>query len=151
MTQSVGSGWTAFTNSHGQKIAEVRSNGGTISSFTVNMTPCSLPQGLSRLRYVRRSFTMSSSVSFPDVDVRLFYTNTEAQPLVSRPADLTVWQQPWNVWTDRGGTSYPFENYVQLDGLTSLTGPFTLAHSYFPKEAVGADAAIPVTVTPDQN
>jgi hypothetical protein len=151
VTQAVGSGWTAFTNSHGQKIAEVRSNGGSISSFTVNMSPCTLPQGLSRLRYVRRSYTMSSSATSPNVDIRLFYTNTEAMPLVSRPADLTVWQRPWNVWTDRGGNSYPYENYVQLDGLTSLAGPFTLAHSYFPKEAADADAAIPLAVTLDQN
>ncbi|MBR9974280.1 MAG: S8 family serine peptidase [Bacteroidetes bacterium] len=151
VTQAVGSGWTAFTNSQGQKVAEVRSNGGSISSFTVNMSPCTLPQGLSRLRYVRRSYTMSSSATSPNVDIRLFYTNTEAQPLVSRPADLTVWQRPWNVWTDRGGTSYPYENYVQLDGLTSLAGPFTLAHSYFPKEAAEDDAVMPVSVTLDQN
>ena len=61
MTQSVGSSWTPFLNSSGQKVAEVKSNGAPISSVTVNMTPCSLPQGLGRVRYVRRTFTLSSS------------------------------------------------------------------------------------------
>ncbi|MFA6235300.1 MAG: S8 family serine peptidase, partial [Bacteroidota bacterium] len=50
VTQPVGTGWTVFTNSSGQKIAEVKSNAGAISSFTVNMYPCTVPQGLARVR-----------------------------------------------------------------------------------------------------
>ena len=149
VTQAVGSGWTAFTNSSGQKVAEVKSNAGTISSFTVTMTPCTVPQGLARIRYVRRAFTLGSSAASPNVDIRLYYSSTEAQGLISRPTDLTVWQRPVNVWTNRGGVSHVYENFVQLDGLTSLAGPFALAHSWFPKET--ADEAIPATVTLDQN
>ncbi|MCB2205216.1 S8 family serine peptidase [bacterium] len=133
VTQAVGSSWTPFLNSSGQKVAEVKSNSGPISSFTVTVQPCSLPYGLSRVRYVRRSFTLSSSASSLDVDIRLYYTNTEAMPMVSQPAALTVYNRPYNVWTSLGGTSYPLANMVELQGLTSLTGPFALAHPWVPK------------------
>ncbi|MFZ1729096.1 MAG: S8 family serine peptidase [Bacteroidota bacterium] len=151
VTQPVGLGWTVFTNSSGQKIAEVKSNAGSISSFTVNMYPCTVPQGLARIRYVQRYYTMSSNAGSPNVDVRLFYTNTEAQGLITQPAALTVWQKPWNVWTNRGGSSQPFENHVQANGLTNLSGPFAIAHNWFPKEGVDAEDAVPESISLAQN
>lgn len=151
VTQQVGAGWTVFTNSSGQKIAEVKSNAGTISNFTVNMYPCTIPQGITRVRHVRRYFTMTSSTPSPNVDVRLYYTNTEAQALVSRPDLLTVWQRPVNMWVNRGGVSNVFENFVQVNGLTSVAGPFTMAHAYFPKDGDAASAILPETITLGQN
>ncbi|MDX9758244.1 MAG: S8 family serine peptidase [Bacteroidota bacterium] len=151
MTQQVGAGWTIFTNSSGQKIAEVKSNAGTINSFTVNMYPCTIPQGITRVRHVRRYFTMTSNAPSPNVDVRFFYTNTESQPLITRPELLTVWQRPVNVWVNRGGVSNVFENFVQVNGLTSIAGPFTMAHAYFPKEADATTAALPAAITLEQN
>lgn len=151
LTKSVGTGWTVFANSSGQKIAEVKSNAGPISSFTVNMHPCTYPQGLSRIRYVHRYFTMSSNASSPDVDVRLYYTNTESAGLISHPFALTIWQRPANMWMDLGGTSNPYENYVERTGVTNLTGPFALAHKWFPKEDVEAADISPASVTLSQN
>ncbi len=151
VTKSVGTSWTAFTNSSGQKIAEVKSNAGTINSFTVNMYPCTVPQGLARIRYVRRYFTMTSSATSTNVDVRLFYTNTESQGLITQPSALTMWQRPWNMWTDLGGMSQPYENYVQRDGVTSLTGPFAIAHKWFPKDGAQEEAAVASAVTLSQN
>ncbi|MDT8323378.1 MAG: S8 family serine peptidase [Bacteroidota bacterium] len=149
VTQAVGSAWTPFLNSSGQTVAEVKSNAGPISSFTVNMVPCSLPQGLGRVRYVRRSYALTSSASNLDVDVRLYYSNTEAMPLVSKPEALTVYNRPWNVWTSLGGVSQPLQNMVELQGLTSLGGPFALAHPWFPKQ--DANAELPHTVLLEQN
>lgn len=151
VTQSVGSGWTVFTNSNGQKIAEVKSNAGTISSFTVNMQPCTYPVGLNRYRYVRRVYTLAGNTASPNVDVRLFYTNTEAQPLVTKPSALTVWQKPTNMWLNRGGTANEYENYVQVNGLTSLAGQFTMAHAYFPKEGANDETTLPASISLDQN
>ncbi|MBE0644181.1 MAG: HYR domain-containing protein [Bacteroidetes bacterium] len=151
VTQPVGTSWTPFLNSFGQKIAEVKSNGAPISSFTVTMYPCVYPQGLSRIRYVRRYYTMASSASNPNVDVRLFYTNTEADPLVSKPSALTVWQRPSNMWIDRGGSSNIYENVVQVNGLTTLAGPFAMAHAWFPKEGEAEVERVPEAVTLSQN
>ncbi|MFZ1728621.1 MAG: HYR domain-containing protein [Bacteroidota bacterium] len=151
VTQSVGASWTPFLNSNGQKIAEVKSNSGTISSFTVNAFACTYPPGLSRIRYVKRYFTMSSNASNPNVDVRLFYTNTEALGLITQPSALTIWQKPLYSWTNLGGTSNPYQNYVEANALTNLTGPFALAHNWFPKEDGQADEIVPATMTLDQN
>ena len=151
MTKSVGTSWTAFTNSSGQKVAEVKSNAGTISNFTLNMYQCTVPQGLARIRYVRRYFTMSSSASNTNVDVRLYYTNTESQGLITNPSALTIWQRPVNRWTDMGGTSNMYENYVQKNGLTNLSGPFAMAHGWFAKDDVEAADVVPATVTMEQN
>ncbi|MBE0642744.1 MAG: S8 family serine peptidase [Bacteroidetes bacterium] len=151
LTKTVGTNWTVFTNSYGQKIAEVKSNAGTISNFTVNMYPCTVPQGLARIRYIRRYFTMSSSSPNPNVDIRLFYTNTESQGLITRPSALTVWQKPLNVWMNLGGTSNVYENFVQHDGLTSLAGPFAMAHNWFPKNGIEEEVAVPASITLSQN
>ncbi len=151
VTQAVGTGWTSFFNTTGQKIAEVRSNAGTIGSFTVTAYPCTMPQGLTRLRMVNRYFTMSSTAGSVNVDVRLYYTNSEAAGIITQPSALTVWQKPLYMWTNRGGTSYPFENMVEVSGVTSLNGPFALAHAWFPKDGAEPDAATPVTMTLDQN
>jgi subtilisin family serine protease len=151
VTQPVGTGWTVFANSSGQKIAEVKSNAGSIGSFTMTMTPCTLPYGLARVRYVRRVFTMSSNAGSPNVDIRLYYTNTEAQPLVSQPSALTIWQRPLNIWTNRGGVSHEYENFVQLDGLTNLSGPFTMAHAWFPKADEAVEDIVPASIALAQN
>ncbi|MDT8323312.1 MAG: T9SS type A sorting domain-containing protein [Bacteroidota bacterium] len=132
VTRAVGSSWTPFTNSAGHTIAEVKSNAGPIGSFTVSMQPCTLPRVLQRIRYVRRTFALSSSASNPDVDVRLHYTNTEATPLVSEPGSLTIWHRPLNLYVDLGGSSQVFGNYVETTGITDLTGPFVLAHGWNP-------------------
>jgi subtilisin family serine protease len=149
VSQAIGSSWTPFLNSSGQTIAEVKSNAGPIGSFTVNMIPCSLPQGLGRVRYVRRTYTLASNATNPDVDIRLYYSNTEAMPLVSKPSALTVYNRPWNIWTSLGGSSQPLQNMVELQGLTSLTGPFAIAHAWFPKQ--DADAALPTALRLEQN
>ncbi|MCB2206201.1 S8 family serine peptidase [bacterium] len=149
VTRSVGTSWTPFLNSSGQKIAEVKSNAGPISSFTVNMYSCSVPQGLTRIRYVNRYFTMSSGSSGSNVDVRLYYTDTEAAGLITKPSALTVWQRPLNFWTSLGGSSNPYENYVEASGLTNFNGPFAIAHPWFPKS--DREEAIPEQITLSQN
>lgn len=143
VTQSVGTGWTPFLNSAGHKVAEVRSNGAPISSFTVNMYPCMLPRVITRLRYVRRYFTVSSSSPSTGVDIRFYYTNTEMMPMVSNPEALHVYQYPTNRWLDRGGSSNPLQNYVELTALNSFAGYFTLAHGWFPKDGAATAEALP--------
>ncbi|PLX27610.1 MAG: hypothetical protein C0600_10190, partial [Ignavibacteria bacterium] len=150
VTQPVGTSWTPFLNSSGHKVAEVKSNAGPIGSFTVNAYTCSYPQGLSRIRYVRRYFTLSSNASTPNVDVRFYYTNTEAMPLVSVPSALTVFHRPWYRWTNIGGTSVALQNYVEYTGLSDLNGPFALAHNWFPKDGA-VEAALPALPTITQN
>lgn len=142
VTQPVGTSWTPFLNNSGHKVAEVKSNTGPITSFTVNAVTCAYPQGLSRIRYVRRYFTLASNASTPNVDVRFYYTNTEAMPLVSVPSALTVWHRPWNRWVNIGGSSVPLQNYVEFTGLRDVSGQFALAHNWFPKNTT-ADMVLP--------
>ncbi len=133
VTQAVGTTWTPFVNSLGQTIAEVKSNNGTIQSFSVSMTPCTMPQGITRIRYVNRTYTMSTTATNPNVDVRLFYTSVEAASMITNPSALTVWSKPSAMWVDRGGTSDIYLNRVQVNGLTNLAGQFALAHGWFAK------------------
>jgi hypothetical protein len=132
VSKAVGTNWTQFRNSEGHLIAEVKSNSSTINSFTVNVQPCTLPRVMQRIRYVRRTFTMTSSTSSPNVDVRLYYSNTEATPLISKTEALTMWHRPLNLYVDLGGASNVFANYVETAGITDLSGPFVLAHDWNP-------------------
>ncbi|GEM_PF-456995 len=145
VTQVVGTSWTPFLNSAGHKVAEVKSNGAPISAFTVNMYPCTLPRVITRLRYVRRYFTVASSAPSTSVDIRFYYTNTEAMPMISNPGKLHVYQYPAYYWMDKGGTSNPLQNYVELAGLNSFSGYFALAHGWFPKEHDAAAEILPAT------
>ena len=133
-TLSVGGSWTAFTNAIGQKATELLSNGGTVTT-TVQMKPCQLPLGLYRLKYVKRSFIVTPNAA-ANLNARFYYTNTEASlGGVSNPAALTVWQQTvaGGAWTNRGGTSDPNSNLVEISGLTNFSGVFALAHNWVPK------------------
>ncbi len=148
VTKAVGSGWTPFTNSEGHLIAEVKSNAGPISSFNITMQPCSLPRGLQRMLYVQRVFTLSSNSSSPDVDLRLYYTNTEAMPMITNPSLLSVWHRPYNLFVNLGGTSNVFNNSVEVTGVMDLTGPFVLAQSWGPKASPQNTAEAPLPAAP---
>lgn len=135
-TKPVGVGtYTSFTNSLGGVVADVMSNSGAISTFTVNMTPCTMPTGFTRLRYVRRLFQFSHNATNPNVTIKFYYTAGEAYPMVTNPASLRVWQQPIanGAWVLRGGTSNPNLNHVQATITTGLNGTFALAQPWFPK------------------
>ena len=70
-------------------------------------------------------------------------------PLVSKAEALTVYNRPWNIWTSLGGSSQPLLNMVERQGLTSFSGPFALAHPWFPKST--ADESLPQQIVLDQN
>lgn len=150
VVQAVGTTWTPFYNANGQKIAEVKSNAAAIPSLTVSMYPCTSPPGLARIRYVNRYYTLSGAVN-PNIDVRFYYSTTEALGLITQPSALTVWQRPSYTWTNRGGSSHPFENMVQVNGLTNLAGPFALAHGWIPKEEQTDGMPVATSVSLEQN
>lgn len=133
-SKTVNTTWTPFTNSGGQVVAELMSSV-TIPSLTLNVTTCTMPQGFSRLRYVRRYFSMSTSASVSNLSARFYYNAGELYPMVTNQAALAVWQQMVlnGAWTYRGGTSYPNSYYVEVSGLTSLAGVFSMAQPWFPK------------------
>ncbi len=132
-TLSVGGSYTAFTNGSGQKVAEVKSNVGTVS-FTVNCFPCTYPNGMARLRYVKRYYTFGTSATTRNFDIRTFYTNSELVGITD-PTPLTLWQQPipGGAWTNRGGTADIFNNNVTAPGILNLNGVFAMARSWTPK------------------
>ncbi len=135
-TLAVGSSWTQFTNSVGQPIADIRSNGGPIPSFTVSMTPCTYPNGMTRLRYIKRYYNFTSSVRPLNIDMRLYYNGAEAAG-VPQPNLLQIYQQPVyaGAWTSWGGTSNSFLNQVVATGVTSVDGTFAEATIWTPKPA----------------
>ena len=132
--------WTQFTNSVGQKIAEIKAEGTPITSFTVNMTPCTMPSGITRLRYVRRYYTFSSNAVNPEFYVRLFFTEDELQPYVLSPPALDVWQQvpPSGTWKDRGQDDPAIDIPVYCVGTTTyqtnISGVWAMA-TIWPKES----------------
>ncbi len=126
--------FTQFTNSYGQVFAEVKSNTTPISSFTVTMTPCQYPNGMSRLRYIKRKISLSTTATNRNVDLKLYYSNSEMTG-ITRPDLLTIWQQPvvGGGWFNRGGTSNVYENNVVTTGQTNTDGVWAIAHPWFPK------------------
>jgi hypothetical protein len=134
-TQVVGSSYTAFANAYSQNFAQVKSNSGTIPSFTVNMTPCTSPSGMTRLRYVRREYTFNSSAPTNNVDMILYYSANEAAPYVQNESLLKVYRQPQTngSWVLVGGTANPTISTVTVTGVTTLVGTFALATTWSPK------------------
>jgi hypothetical protein len=134
-TQLVGTSFTSFANSFGQNYAQVKSNSGSIPSFTVNMTPCTDPSGMTRLRYVRRIYTFNSSAPTNNVDMILYYSANEAAPYVTNQSLLKVYRQALasGSWALVGGTANPTNSNVTVTGVTAITGTFALAHTWSPK------------------
>lgn len=138
-TKDVAAGtYTQYRNSNNGLVAEVMSNTSAINGLTLNMTPCTMPVGYTRLRYVRRLFQFtcsSTSLTSMNVTARFYYTLGEAAPLVTNLNTLQVWQQPIanGAWTLRGGSSVPNYSYVQATLSTGLAGTFALAQPWFPK------------------
>ncbi len=134
-TLAVGTGgFTSFMNALGQVYAEVRSNTTPIPALTATMTPCTYPNGMTRLRYIKRKFSFSPAGTGRNVDLKLHYSNAEMAG-ISLPAELKVYQQaaPGGAWTNWGGVSDPAVNVVSTSGVTSLAGTFALAHRWTPK------------------
>jgi hypothetical protein len=134
-TQVVGTSYTAFANSNGQNFAQIKSNSGTIPSFTVNMTPCTDPSGMTRIRYVRRVYTFSGTGSSYNVDMILYYSANEAVPYVTNQSLLKVYRQALTngSWVQVGGTANPTASTVTVTGVTAISGTFALAHTWSPK------------------
>jgi hypothetical protein len=138
-TKDVATGtYTQYRNANNGLVAEVMANTTPITGLTLNMTPCTMPVGYTRLRYVRRIFQWacsSTTLSSMNVTARFYYTLGEAAPLVTNLNTLQVWQQPLTngSWTLRGGSSVPNYSYVQATISTGLAGTFALAQPWFPK------------------
>jgi hypothetical protein len=129
---------TTFNNSGGTPFAIVKSPA-AVANFTVNMTPCLDPPGLTRIRYVRRYYTFVSSASSGSYDITMYYSVNETYPYVTNPAKLQVYQQPrasgtWvNLSISKTTVSTPGLQTVQVLGVNNLTGNFCMAHIWSPK------------------
>jgi hypothetical protein len=129
---------TTFNNSGGTPFAVVKSPA-AVANFTVNMVPCKDPPGLTRIRYVRRYYSFTSSSSSGSYDITMYYSLNETYPYVTNPAKLQVYQQPrssgtWvNLSASKTTISTPSTQTVQVLAVNNLTGNFTMAHIWSPK------------------
>lgn len=134
-TKAVGTtGFTTFTNSAGHAIADVKSNTAPVTSFTVNMEPCTYPNGMTRLRYVKRKYSFATNATQRNFDIRLYFTDTEAA-LIPNPGLITMYQQAavGGAWSNLGGTVDLTMNSVMRSGITNINGVFALAAPWTPK------------------
>jgi hypothetical protein len=127
--------WSDFTNAYGQKYAQAQSNSGSIPALTISMTPCTMPPGITRIRYVQRYFNLSTSTQNPNIGVRFYYTNSEMLPYIIKPSAMTIWRQPVSggTWLNLGGTPDTVNNFVFIASLTALSGNFCIAEPWIPK------------------
>ncbi len=132
-TKSVSTGgFTQFTNYLGQVVAEVKSNSGTLPNFTLSMIPCTYPPNAGSYRYIKRYFNITSYASAPNVDLRLYYTNSE-MGTITKPGAITLYHYAGSSWINAGGTSDTLTNAVTATGITSVDGTWALAHPLVPK------------------
>jgi hypothetical protein len=126
--------WVSFTNSLGQTYAEIKNNLSTAIDFTVNCFTCQYPGGMTRLRYIQRWFTMSTSSPSRNIDAKLHWTNSEMIG-ISLPYELKIYQQPTSGggWVNLGGTPDPPTNLILGSGITNINGVFAIAHRWTPK------------------
>jgi hypothetical protein len=129
---------TIYNNVGGTPFAEVKTSA-AVASFTVNMTPCQDPPGLTRIRYNRRWYTFSSSATSGTYDITMYYSINELYPYVTNPAKLQVYQQPrlngtWvNLSVSKATTVNTALQTVKIVGVNNLTGRFAMAHAWAPK------------------
>ncbi len=131
-TKAVNTTWTAFTNTYGHKYTELQTTSGT-STITATVHRCEYPAGQARLRFVKRWFTFSGN---PPVNMRLYYSNTEAKIAgITNLALIRIWQQPapGGAWVSRGGVPNTSLNYVETPNMTSFAGQYALAAPWTPK------------------
>jgi hypothetical protein len=95
-----------------------------------------MPPGITRIRYVRRYFNLSTSTQNPNLGVRFYYTNSEAQPYIIKLSAMTIWRQPLSggTWLNVGGAPDTTNNFVFFGAITSLSGNFCIAEPWVPKE-----------------
>jgi hypothetical protein len=124
---------TVLTDGLGNKIAGIKVITGTIPSITVTEYPNQLPPGYTRMRWVRKYWTIAAPGTGWVADVTFFYTDTEvnAGGVVNRD-NLRGWRhaspKPWE-YAGTGSTSDPASNSVTILGLTpsTVTGDFGVA------------------------
>ncbi|MBL0176491.1 MAG: T9SS type A sorting domain-containing protein [Ignavibacteria bacterium] len=121
-------------NPRGQRIAKLKLNSGSLTGVTVHLMPDELPSGISRLRYALRWYTFAATGSNYNVDLTMYYTSNELDPMIAIPADLRGWRQfpIGGIWYPTVSSASPIDNSVTVTGITDLTGAWTMAHPYFP-------------------
>ncbi|MBL0176353.1 MAG: DUF11 domain-containing protein [Ignavibacteria bacterium] len=133
-TKAVGTlSYSQFTNTYGQVYAEVRAVNAPIAAFTVEMHPCEIMDGFTRLRYVDRYFRMFSSSPSSAVDLRLYYTASDLEKMqVNNTGELRAWRQlpERGAWQAMPGSSEKRDNRVVAQNVTSVAGIWGLATPY---------------------
>ncbi len=126
--------WISFTNSLGQTVADIKNNLSTPIDFTVNCYTCQYPGGMTRLRYIQRWYSFSSTAAARNIDARLYWTNSEMVG-ISLPYELKIYQQPapGGIWVNLGGTPDPPTNTILGTGIINTNGVFAIAHRWTPK------------------
>jgi hypothetical protein len=126
--------WRTLYTPLGHRAAQIRVNAGNPGPITMRMFPDELPSGISRLRYAMRYFLFECDGSGYNVDVRLFYANTELQPMLVDPAALLGWRQypVGGVWHPTTSAASAIDNAVTITGITDLRGAWCMASTYFP-------------------
>jgi hypothetical protein len=124
---------TTLTDGLGNKIVTINVTAGTVASITVTEYPNQLPPSYTRMRWVRKYWTISGTGTGWTADVTFYYTDTEviAGGVVNRD-NLRGWRHvvpnPW-VYAGTGSTSDPATNSVTILGLTpsTISGDFGVA------------------------
>jgi hypothetical protein len=128
-----GMGPHTMIDGSGNKIATVTVTSGVISSITITEFPNQLPPNYTRLRYVRKYWTIAATGSGWTADVQFYYSDSEALAggIVNRD-NLRGWNQAgksgW-VYAGTSSTSDPSINAVTVFGLnpTNIAGTFACA------------------------
>jgi hypothetical protein len=140
---------TTLRDGLGNKVVTISVTTGTIPSITVTEYPNQLPRSYTRMRWVRKYWTISGTGTGWTADVTFYYSDTEANAggVVNRD-NLRGWRHvcphPW-VYAGTGSTSDPAENSVTILGLTpsTISGDFGVATRWNHTAKSGSDAVSP--------